>query len=45
MPSRGYGIGQEALPEVRELSGGTFESSGVGGRPFRRSESGQEALA
>ena len=38
------GSGLEALPDVREWSGGPPECPGVVGRPFRMSRSGREAL-
>ena len=37
-------IGWEALPDVREWSGGTPDSSGVVGRPSLMSVSGREVL-
>ena len=38
------GNGREALPEVREWSGGLPKGLEVVGRPSRRSGSGREAL-
>ena len=38
------GSGRQAIPNVREWSGGPLGSPGVVGRPFRMSGCGREAL-
>ena len=43
-PSRMYGSGQEALPDVLEWSGGFPGCPGVVKRPSRMSGSGRESL-
>ena len=43
-PFRMSGSSREALPDVREWSGGPPGGPGVVVRPFRRSGSGREAL-
>ena len=44
MPFHSCGSGREAIPEVREWSGGPFGGSGVVGKLSRRSMSGLYAL-
>ena len=44
MPSRRSGSVRESLPEVRERSVRNLGGPGVVGRPFRRSENGQNVI-